>query len=575
VTNPARASQKFLALQDRLLHLLGNRVEARAEIVQRMLRRDANEAVSYWLQLSVAVGIATLGLVIGSAAVVIGAMLIAPLMGPIVALAMGLATGSPFLVLRSAGRILLSVSVALGGAAAITVLLPFHELNAEISARTTPTVLDLLTAGFCALAGVYASLRPGSDTATTAAGTSIGISLVPPLCASGYGLGTLVWPVAGGAALLFLTNLVAIVAVGTVAFVAAGFNGVDVLHLERDVLATGGDAPFARWLASRLSRLFESRLGPLLRFFMPFMLLAAVYVPLRQALDEVAWEVQARKAVRDSLAQEPLRVVESRSQVARHGIELVVVVLGTAKDADAARSRLTQRLKQGSGITPNIEVLAVPDATAFAGLESTLLSTRPALAAPQPSSPAAEALKASAGIRAALAEIWPAGAAGDVLGVAIEQGDNDALLVRIAHWGGSIDAAAREALQRALSKSLEGATQVETLAMSGQPITRREGDLVFVARATAAARAARMALDVGVCLTRPDVGETKSPLSPQDKALAQALDAELASQQHLTTLSGNTFEFQLTRGACAGLVNSVAPASSVGTTPSSPRKDAH
>jgi len=169
------------------LHLLGNRVEARAEIVQRMLQRDANEAVSYWLQLCVSVGIATLGLVVGSSAVVIGAMLIAPLMGPIVALAMGLATGSPFLVLRSGGRIVLSVTLALGGAAVITVLLPFHELNSEISARTTPTVLDLLTAGFCALAGVYASLRPGSETATTAAGTSIGISLVPPLCASGLG----------------------------------------------------------------------------------------------------------------------------------------------------------------------------------------------------------------------------------------------------------------------------------------------------------------------------------------------------------------------------------------------------
>lgn len=160
-------------------------------MVKDMLHRDPKEAMSYWLQLVVSVGIATLGLVVGSAAVVIGAMLVAPLMTPIVGLAMGLATGSPFLVLRSSGRVLLSVGVAVGGAALITVLLPFHELNAEIAGRTTPTVLDLLTAAFCALAGVYASLRPGSDTATTAAGTSIGISLVPPLCASGYGLGTL------------------------------------------------------------------------------------------------------------------------------------------------------------------------------------------------------------------------------------------------------------------------------------------------------------------------------------------------------------------------------------------------
>ena len=73
--------------QDHLLKLLGNRVESRSQVVLGMLRRDANESMSYWLQLVVSVGIATLGLVVGSAAVVIGAMLVAPLMGPIVALA--------------------------------------------------------------------------------------------------------------------------------------------------------------------------------------------------------------------------------------------------------------------------------------------------------------------------------------------------------------------------------------------------------------------------------------------------------------------------------------------------------
>jgi uncharacterized hydrophobic protein (TIGR00271 family) len=167
----------FTRMQDTLVRLLGNTVEGRPLLVSGMLRRDAREATSYWLQLVVSVGIATLGLVVGSTAVVIGAMLIAPLMGPIVGLAMGLSTGSPFLVLRSAGRIALSVIVAVGGAAVITLLLPFHELNTEISTRSSPTVLDLTTAAFCALAGVYAALRPGSDTAATAAGTSIGISL--------------------------------------------------------------------------------------------------------------------------------------------------------------------------------------------------------------------------------------------------------------------------------------------------------------------------------------------------------------------------------------------------------------
>jgi hypothetical protein len=108
-------------MQDRLVRILGNSVDGRSVLVGGMLHRNPSEATSYWLQLGVSIGIATLGLVVGSSAVVIGAMLVAPLLGPIVSLAMGLATGSPFLVLRSGGRIALSVIITVGGAALITV----------------------------------------------------------------------------------------------------------------------------------------------------------------------------------------------------------------------------------------------------------------------------------------------------------------------------------------------------------------------------------------------------------------------------------------------------------------------
>ena len=75
-------------------------------------------------------------------------------MGPIVGLAMGLAVGSPFLVLRSAGRIWFNVVAVVAGAGLITLLLPFHELNADCGADF-PTVLDLITAGFmCAGRGL-------------------------------------------------------------------------------------------------------------------------------------------------------------------------------------------------------------------------------------------------------------------------------------------------------------------------------------------------------------------------------------------------------------------------------------
>jgi len=449
--------RRLARLQDRLVRLLGNSVEGRAALVAGMLRRDAREATSYWLQLLVSIGIATLGLVVGSSAVVIGAMLVAPLMGPIVGLAMGLAAGSPFLVLRSAGRVALSIMVAVGGAAVITALLPFHELNAEISARTSPTVLDLITAGFCALAGVYSSLRPGSDTAATAAGTSIGISLVPPLCASGYGVGTSSWSIAGGSALLFLTNFVAIVVVGTAAFLAGGFNRVDVTDLEREELGKAGEtAPIARALALRLARLFESRWGPVLRFLMPFAFLAAVYVPLRRALDEVAWEVRVRAAVRRSLAAEPARVVQSHVVIERHEVELVMVLLGTTRDADAARARLGAEIRQVAGVRPRLEILAVPDATAFAGLESTLLTPHEVktATAPPPPSPGQELDDAASTLRATVSALWPKAALGDALAVDLDAATASSLRLRIVHLGTPLSRDGAETLRQAIGARL-------------------------------------------------------------------------------------------------------------------------
>ncbi|MFM2420088.1 MAG: hypothetical protein RL385_4811, partial [Pseudomonadota bacterium] len=499
---------------------------------------------------------ATLGLVVGSAAVVIGAMLVAPLMGPIVGLAMGLAAGSPFLVLRSAGRIGLSVAVAVGGAALITLLLPFHELNAEISARTSPTVLDLITAGFCALAGVYASVRPGSDTTTTAAGTSIGISLVPPLCACGYGFGTQAWPVAGGAALLFLTNLVAIVVVGTVSFVAAGFNRVDVLALEREELNQDvKEAPIARSLARRLSRVFESRWGPVMRFLMPFVLLAAVYVPLRRALDEVAWQVRVRAAVRESLAHEPLRVVQSRVRVERHEIDVVVVVLGKAADAERSRARMDAEIRQASGVTPRLEILAVPDANAIAGLESTLLTPHhvetPTIAVAPPPSPDEQLDAARARVRATLLELWPAGTAGEPLVVDLGTSGTGPLRIRVVHLGATVAAETLETLQRATARELGREVAIIDVAVPAAAVTRDGGDLPFVARVSSAVRATAGVAAVSVCVVRPAEPDHGRRTPVAEVELARTLDEILSQHPRVTTTRGGTWSVTFSAGPCS------------------------
>src|SRR5579885_2281897 len=130
------------AIQHRVATALGVEQSARAYTVVTMMRNNQRRAPGYWIQLTLAMGIATVGLVLNSTAVVIGAMLVWPLMGPIVELGMGFAVGSPLL----------------------TLALPFHEVTTEIAARTAPTALDLLVAIFCALTAAYTTVRPASDT---------------------------------------------------------------------------------------------------------------------------------------------------------------------------------------------------------------------------------------------------------------------------------------------------------------------------------------------------------------------------------------------------------------------------
>ena len=157
-------------------------------------------------------GIAVLGLLLSSPAVVIGAMLISPLMSPILGLGFGLATFDFAEVRRS--------SVALAGGAALAILFtalivlasPLKAPTAEILARTRPNLFDLLVALFAALAGTFAIIRGRGETIV---GVAIATALMPPLAVVGYGLATMNMPVFVGSLELFATNFVAIALTAT------------------------------------------------------------------------------------------------------------------------------------------------------------------------------------------------------------------------------------------------------------------------------------------------------------------------------------------------------------------------
>jgi len=159
------------------------------------------------LMSALSAGIATLGLLQSSAAVVIGAMLVSPLMGPIAALGYGIASLDGERTNRAARALGIGALVGVLIGVAITGLSPVRNATPEILARTAPTLLDLAVALLSGLAGGYATVHRRGETAI---GVAIATALMPPLATLGYSLAVARFDYAFGALLLFLTNLAAI-----------------------------------------------------------------------------------------------------------------------------------------------------------------------------------------------------------------------------------------------------------------------------------------------------------------------------------------------------------------------------
>lgn len=178
---------------------------------------------SYLAALVFANLIALLGLLSNSVAVVIGAMLISPLMGPIFTLGLSFAMGNLVLA-RKAGRIIgISVFLTIAAAAIFTLISPLKEATPEILARTRPNIYDLLVAIFAGAIGAIA-LCTRKNYLFTTTGIAIATAVIPPLSVVGYGIGTLQLGMAMGGFLLFFTNLVAIVISSDIVFMLLRFR---------------------------------------------------------------------------------------------------------------------------------------------------------------------------------------------------------------------------------------------------------------------------------------------------------------------------------------------------------------
>lgn len=232
------------------------------------INEDSGWSGRYLFLVLISASLSLLGLLMPSVAVLIGAMLLSPLMMPIIGLGFGIATLDFREIRRAATALGLGSAVAIILSVILISLSPVQTITSEIAGRTQPTLFDLLVALLSALAGAYALIRGRGGTVV---GVAIAIALMPPLVVVGFGIATWNWTIFSGALLLFTTNAVTISL--TAALVARVYG-------------------------------FGSHLSPhhtgwqLILFFAALGLLS---IPLSAALRQIAFEAVAQRQVRDTV----------------------------------------------------------------------------------------------------------------------------------------------------------------------------------------------------------------------------------------------------------------------------------
>ncbi len=196
--------------------------EERQRILSELgIKRPDHWAFRFFTMLSLSVVVAVMGLSADSAAVVIGAMLLAPLMQPVLAAAACISMALFRKSLQSVGTVLVATIGAISLSYLLASLFVTGELPREVLSRTAPDIRDLVVALGAGTAGAYATVR--KDVSSSLPGVAVAVALVPPLGAVGIALEAGRNTLATGAMLLYLTNLAAIVFAASIVFIATGF----------------------------------------------------------------------------------------------------------------------------------------------------------------------------------------------------------------------------------------------------------------------------------------------------------------------------------------------------------------
>lgn len=177
-------------------------VNKRAVIEEIALKKSMSGANSWMLMCSIV--IASIGLDIDSPVIIIGAMLISPLMSPILGIGVGVGINDTDMLKDSLWQFGIAVIIAILTSTIYFIVSPFGELTEQIRLRTEPTFLDIPIAFFGGIAGIVSIAR--KDISTALPGVAIATALMPPLCVAGFGLSCLNWEIAASSFYLFFLN---------------------------------------------------------------------------------------------------------------------------------------------------------------------------------------------------------------------------------------------------------------------------------------------------------------------------------------------------------------------------------
>ncbi len=181
--------------------------QASQEEIEGNIRRNIEfKGTNLWI-LIFAIVVASVGLNVNSTAVIIGAMLISPLMGPIMGVGLALSVSDFDLLKRSLRNLLFAASVSLVASTLYFMASPLTIVQSELLARTSPTIWDVLIATFGGFAGIVAQTRQDRTTPVIP-GVAIATALMPPLCTAGFGIASGEWQYFLGALYLFSINAV-------------------------------------------------------------------------------------------------------------------------------------------------------------------------------------------------------------------------------------------------------------------------------------------------------------------------------------------------------------------------------